>query len=526
MFCTNCGKPLVAGGRFCPFCGAPAAAPVPMPGMPPPAAGAVRGAPAAPAPISLGGAPAGGSGTVRRAAPAPGMPPPPAPYPAPGAPGAARPPFPAAPGMPMPGAPVPGYPPAYPAAPYPGVPYPPPGYPPPPYAAPGAPPVGMPYARPGGVVTVRPAGLAYGPAPAAGAPGAAPAPAPAAKTAAPGAKLKPSEIMAARRAAAAAAAAEGGAAPAAPAADKPLKPSEIMAARRAAAAGGAPAGATSAAPASAPALAARKKEDAGASAVSPDGRQAGEKLAFELKAGVAVKFVWCPPGMFFMGSPEEEEGRESVERRHSVFITKGFWIGYAPVTQAQWMIIMGNNPSAFDLGTDYPVESVSWNDCQEFVRRLNSGTHGLGTFSLPTEAQWEYACRAGTEAPFATETLAEMAWFADNSDEKTHPVAAKKPNAWGIYDMHGNVCEWCQDVFLEDYPPEEMDPAGPPDKIPGQHPHVLRGGAWCYPAEVCRSAARRSNSPDFAAQILGLRLVFNPATHDPHAGGPKFRRKA
>ncbi|MBQ6102207.1 MAG: formylglycine-generating enzyme family protein, partial [Kiritimatiellae bacterium] len=272
-------------------------------------------------------------------------------------------------------------------------------------------------------------------------------------------------------------------------------------------------------------LAGRRKEDPGAKAVSPDGRQPGEKLAFELKAGVEVKFVWCPPGMFFMGSPEEEAGREDVERRHSVFLTKGFWIGYAPVTQMQWMIIMGSNPSAFDLGTDYPVESVSWNDCQEFIRRLNSGTHGLGTFSLPTEAQWEYACRAGTEAPFATETLAEMAWFADNSDEKTHPVAAKKPNAWGIYDMHGNVCEWCQDVFLEDYPPEEMDPAGPPDKVPGEHPHVLRGGAWCYPADVCRSAARRSNSPDFAAQILGLRLVFNPASQD-RAGGPKFRRKA
>jgi len=228
--------------------------------------------------------------------------------------------------------------------------------------------------------------------------------------------------------------------------------------------------------------------------------------------------------MFLMGSPEEEDGREDVERRHSVFITKGFWIGYAPVTQAQWMIIMGNNPSAFPLGTDYPVESVSWNECQEFVRRLNSGTHGLGTFSLPTEAQWEYACRAGTETPFAATNLAELAWFADNADEKTHPVAAKKPNAWGIYDMHGNVCEWCQDVFLADYPPEEMDPAGPPDKTPGEHPHVMRGGAWCYPPEVCRSAARRSNSPDFAAQILGLRLVFNPATHD-HAGGPKFRRK-
>ena len=258
--------------------------------------------------------------------------------------------------------------------------------------------------------------------------------------------------------------------------------------------------------------------------VANEGRKAGSKMAFELRAGVAIRFVWCPPGMFLMGSPDDEEGHVPTEARHSVFLTHGFWIGQVPVTQAQWMVVMGRNPSKFSLGADYPVECVSWNDAQDYVRRLNSGARGLGSFALPTEAQWEYACRAGTETAYAGD-LNRMAWYCPNSNGGTHPVAELAPNAWGIHDMHGNVWEWCHDAFLPDLSDQGMDPHGPEDSVPGRLPHVFRGGAWSYGAVSCRSAFRAHNQPDFTAPVLGLRLVFNPAARDPAATGPKYRIK-
>ena len=292
-----------------------------------------------------------------------------------------------------------------------------------------------------------------------------------------------------------------------------IRASEVLAARRA---GENPCAATSL-------LSRPRPDDATAKAISPDGRQPGETISFGLAAGVKMKFAWCPPGMFLMGSPDDEAGRETIERRHSVFLTEGYWMGVTTVTQAQWMLLMGTNPSAFALGPEFPVETVSWNDCQEFVRRMNLSAQGIGTFALPTEAQWEHACRAGTETPYVGD-LDAMGWYAANSQEHTHPVGLKAPNAWGLHDMHGNVFEWCQDSWVQDFPPDGMDPVGPPDKVPGQHPHAMRGGAWCYPAEVCRSASRRSNSPDFAAQLVGLRLVFLPGTHG--EPGLRLRRKA
>ena len=159
------------------------------------------------------------------------------------------------------------------------------------------------------------------------------------------------------------------------------------------------------------------------------GQTAGERKVVTVN-GVEFAFRWCPAGTFTMGAPTSEEGLYN-ETQHEVTLTKGFWMLETEVTQKQWKAVMGTNPSFFK-GDDLPVESVSWNDCQEFCEKT-----GL---QLPTEAQWEYACRAGTTDAYAG-NLDEMAWYYSNSGNKTHPVGTKKPNAWGLYDMHGNVWE-------------------------------------------------------------------------------------
>ena len=156
---------------------------------------------------------------------------------------------------------------------------------------------------------------------------------------------------------------------------------------------------------------------------------------------------WIEPGTFQMGSPDSEDGRYSDEGpQHEVRLTKGFWLGDTPVTQALWTAAMGNNPSHFK-DPKRPVESVSWDDVQQFLNKMNARVPGIG-LGLPTEAQWEYACRAGTEgANYARggQKLADIAWFGENSGGQTHPVATKPCNDWGLYDMLGNVWEWCAD---------------------------------------------------------------------------------
>ncbi len=160
---------------------------------------------------------------------------------------------------------------------------------------------------------------------------------------------------------------------------------------------------------------------------------------------------WIPAGEFLMGAPEDEEEREGNEPQHPVRISRGFWLGETPVTQAQWLDVMGANPSHFRNGEDWPsrpVEQVSWDDCQGFLERLPDGL----TWRLPTEAEWEYACRAGTtEARYGQ--LEDVAWFGVDS---TMLVATKAPNPWGLYDMLGNVWEWCAD-HTEDW---SAPPAG------------------------------------------------------------------
>ena len=186
---------------------------------------------------------------------------------------------------------------------------------------------------------------------------------------------------------------------------------------------------------------------------------------------------------------------------HRVTLTKGFWIGETEVTQAQWESVMGNNPSSFK-GTDRPVEQVSWNDCQKFIRKVNVALKG--GIRLPTEAEWEYACRAGTSGDYGgTGNLEEMGWYSKNSGETTHPVAQKKPNAWGLYDMHGNVWEWCAD-WHGDYPSGEVtDPTGPRS---GSY-RVSRGGSWQVFFSDCRSAYRSGWGPDNRNNFIGFRIV-------------------
>ena len=238
----------------------------------------------------------------------------------------------------------------------------------------------------------------------------------------------------------------------------------------------------------------------------------------DLGLSVHLSMVFIPPGSFQMGSPSSEAGRSNDEGQHGVGISKGFWMGRYDVTQAQWQAVMGNNPSAFRAyrvnGADRPVEQVNWDDCQQFLLRLNG--MGKGTFRLPTEAEWEYACRAGSLGPRYGE-LDAIAWHLGNSDYETHPGGGKKPNAFGLYDMQGNVWQWCQDwygpyhgtvwqwcrdhsLFRDGF---QVDPQGARSG-PGR---VIRGGAWSLDAPDCRSAYRYYHPQDYQNSNLGLRIV-------------------
>lgn len=233
----------------------------------------------------------------------------------------------------------------------------------------------------------------------------------------------------------------------------------------------------------------------------------------ELTAGVVVKLRWIPPGRFLMGSPETEAGRTDDEGpQHWVQLTRGFWLAEAPCTQLEWEAVMGENPSYF-MGVDFPVEQVSWEDCQRFCARLDARNNGL-VARLPTEAEWEWACRGDTTTAFndgsdCTEptgkdlALARLGWFSANSGGHSHEVKQLKANAWGIFDMHGNVWEWCQDWYAYFGLEEVRDPSGP-DSGQGR---AMRGGGWDFFARVCRSARRSACSPAFRWYVLGFRLA-------------------
>jgi formylglycine-generating enzyme required for sulfatase activity len=259
-----------------------------------------------------------------------------------------------------------------------------------------------------------------------------------------------------------------------------------------------------------------------------------------------MDFVLIPPGEFVMGSSQEEQARFlevakavgdawAVNRiptegpPHPVRISRPFYFGRYEVTQAQWEAAMGHNPSSIKAPNN-PVENVSWNDARLFIERLNGVNAFRGrsartpfdvagmSYAFPTEAQWEYACRAGTTTTFSfgdsEETLGEYAWHAPLANEKTHPVGLLKPNAWALHDMHGNVWEWCADWFAADYYTQspQTDPCGPP----AGSTRIFRGGSWGHVSCSARSAFRRSLSPDFRYHSLGFRLalVFERESRD------------
>ena len=230
-----------------------------------------------------------------------------------------------------------------------------------------------------------------------------------------------------------------------------------------------------------------------------------------------MTFVQIYPGTFIMGSPEDELGRSSSETQHQVTLTQGYYMQTTEVTQGQWEAVMGSNPSNFsDCGDDCPVEQVSWDDVQVFITQLN--LRGEGTYSLPTEAQWEYAARAGSTTALANGNITvtncsydvnldAMGWYCYNSNSTPHPVAGKQANDWGLYDMHGNVWEWCQDWYYYSYPSGAVtNPEGPSTGSD----RVFRGGSWSLNARYCRSALRDCSTPGGRDYGLGFRLVLSP----------------
>jgi len=255
-----------------------------------------------------------------------------------------------------------------------------------------------------------------------------------------------------------------------------------------------------------------------------NGTSAGEYREIEIK-GKTYDLCWIPPGTFTMGSPPSEDCRQSNESQHEVWLTQGFWMLETPVTQGLWTSVMGNNPSYFcSTGdgsssvqgmdtTDFPVECVSWHDCQEFLKKLNNLLKM--TFELPTEAEWEYACRAGTESPYY--------WGSSLNGEKANcdgnypygtsmkgsylgrPCAVKSyaSNPWGLYDLHGNGWEWCSDWYGAYPSGSVVDPTGPTNASY----RVVRGGGWSDYARDCRSACRYYSGPANRCNSLGFRFL-------------------
>lgn len=244
----------------------------------------------------------------------------------------------------------------------------------------------------------------------------------------------------------------------------------------------------------------KKKAIVAAPADDAVAHKTGDVKVLTLPGGVTMEMIWCEPGSFMMGSPLTEVGRFEDELIHPVTLTKGFWLGKYEVTQAQWESVMGENRSRFK-GPDRPVDSVSWEDCQRFIRKVNAA---LGVAArLPTEAEWEYACRAGSGAAISGNGhLDDMAWYDRNSGSQTHDVGKNQANAWGFYDMHGNVLEWCSDWFAKTEG-LSIDPQGPPS---GSF-RVLRGGCWFFYERDCRSAYRLKREPSIRNCIYGFRLA-------------------
>ncbi len=263
----------------------------------------------------------------------------------------------------------------------------------------------------------------------------------------------------------------------------------------------------------------KKDDETGKDTVPDNAKKNGPEPAAgspkNITNSIGMEFVYIPPTGdegFMMGSPATEKSREKDEKQHKVILTKDFYLQATEVTQKQWKPVMGANPSYFK-GDNVPVENVSWNDARKFIEKLNE-KEGANKYRLPTEAEWEYACRAGRKtAYYWGDTIdGKYCWYGKNTwgvgQEHAHEVKKKRPNAWGLYDMSGNVWEWCEDWYDEEYY----------DKSPGEDPQgprtgdfrVLRGGSWLDDPRYCRSAFRIKYYPDFTFNGLGFRIARAP----------------
>lgn len=245
------------------------------------------------------------------------------------------------------------------------------------------------------------------------------------------------------------------------------------------------------------------------------GREAAKaamsKSAFEGKPGdtlevligedVLQTFCFVPAGGFSMGNSFDKEDLDRPENQVQVTITQSFWLAKTEVTQAQWKVVMGGVPSSFK-GANLPVESITWHDAQDFIERMNSkGILPAGwMWKLPTEAQWEYACRAGKARHYSGDSLDASGWYSGNSNRRTHEVGVMQPNPWGLHDMNGNVSEWCADWYGAELA-GGMDPQG----CAWGFLRVRRGGSWGDGASKCRSAHRDRLSPDVRDSLVGFR---------------------
>lgn len=216
-----------------------------------------------------------------------------------------------------------------------------------------------------------------------------------------------------------------------------------------------------------------------------------------------------PPGSFMMGSLAGTDVPANEVPQHPVTITKPFYMGRYEVTQAQWDAVMGDNPSEFK-GAALPVEQVSWDETQQFIRRLNA-KEKTKAFRLPTEAEWEYAARAGTTTRFYwgndISKAGEYAWYRVNSNNQTHPVGQKRSNAWGLYDISGNVWEWCQDRYDPKF--YHHSPEKNPVGSAGEQDMVLRGGGWHNAPALLRPTIRYNDIPGGRSPLSGFRLVMD-----------------
>ena len=231
------------------------------------------------------------------------------------------------------------------------------------------------------------------------------------------------------------------------------------------------------------------------------------EISIPVKNGISIDMVKVEAGTFMMGATSEMQYPEDDEKPvHQVTLTNDYYMGKYEVTQALWQVVMGSNPSKFK-GDDLPVEQVSWNDCQEFISKLNSMTGRM--FRLPSEAEWEYAARGGKKSRgyqySGSSNISDVAWYCENSAEKTHPVGTKQANELGLYDMTGNVWEWCQDWYGSYVSSSQTNPTG---AVSGSC-RVIRDGSWYGFARNCRSSIRGYDAPDNRNDSLGLRLVLS-----------------